>query len=68
MGEVPTTGLDAETWVDEHGDALYSYALSRLNHSVSAEDVVQETLLAVVTFRRSFSGRSSARMWLIAHP
>jgi RNA polymerase sigma-70 factor (ECF subfamily) len=56
---------ESDGWVDEHGDALYSYALSRLNNVASAEDVVQETLLAALKSGKSFSGRSSARTWLI---
>ena len=51
--------------MDEHGDALYSYALSRLKNTASAEDVVQETLLAALKSGKTFSGRSSARTWLI---
>ena len=31
---------EPEEWVDEHGDALYSYAMSRLKNPASAEDVV----------------------------
>lgn len=56
---------DPEHWVDEHGDALYSYALSRLQNSASAEDVVQETFLAALKAHEQFSGKSSARTWLI---
>lgn len=52
-------------WVDEHGDALYSYALSRLKNPATAEDVVQETFLAALRSQDRFSGRSSARTWLI---
>ena len=54
-----------ETWVDEHGDALFSYALSRLKNQSSAEDVVQETFLAAIRSQDRFSGSSSARTWLI---
>ena len=32
-----------EARMDEHGDALFGYALSRRNNPASAEDVVQET-------------------------
>jgi RNA polymerase sigma-70 factor (ECF subfamily) len=56
---------DPEAWVDEHGDALYSYALSRLHNTASAEDVVQETFLAAIKSQENFSGRSSTRTWLI---
>ncbi len=34
---------DPATWVDEHGDALFRYALLRVRERASAEDVVQET-------------------------
>jgi len=54
-----------EAWVDEHGDALYRYALSRLHNFASAEDVVQETFLAALKAQDKFSGRSPARTWLI---
>jgi RNA polymerase sigma-70 factor (ECF subfamily) len=54
-----------EDWVDEHGGALFSYALGRLKNSSSAEDVVQETFLAAIRSRDRFSGNSSMRTWLI---
>ena len=57
--------MNVEAWVDEHGDALYGYALSRLKNPASAEDVVQETFLAAIRFPDRFSGSSSARTWLI---
>ena len=57
--------LNPEQWVDEHGDALFSYALSRLKNRSSAEDVVQETFLAAIRSQDRFSGSSSMRTWLI---
>lgn len=57
--------LNPETWVDEHGDILFRYALVRLHDEVTAEDVVQETFLAAIKSRDRFSGRSSERTWLI---
>lgn len=65
MSRSLSSGSEPEGWVDEHGDALYSYALSRLNNVASAEDVVQETLLAALKSGKSFSGRSTDRTWLI---
>lgn len=56
---------DPEAWVDEHGDALFSYALSRLKNRSSAEDVVQETFLVAIRSQDRFAGSSSARTWLI---
>ncbi|QBG48720.1 sigma-70 family RNA polymerase sigma factor [Verrucomicrobia bacterium S94] len=55
----------SEAWVDEHGDALFSYALSRLQNRASAEDAVQETFLAAIRIQDQFSGKSSIRTWLI---
>ena len=57
---------DPATWVDEYGDFLYRYALSRVKNPSIAEDLVQETFLAALKARRNFQGRSTARTWLIA--
>jgi RNA polymerase sigma-70 factor (ECF subfamily) len=55
---------DPERWVDEHGDCLYRYALTRVRKEEIAEDLVQETLLAAVRQVDKFGGRSSERSWL----
>src|SRR5438552_16784968 len=39
---------DPATWVDEHGDVLYRYALARVRKPDVAQDVVQEAFLAAV--------------------
>jgi len=57
--------IDPEKWVDEHGDYLFRFALSRLRNPDIAENVVQETLLAALTAKKNFSGRSTERTWLI---
>ena len=56
--------LDPETWVDQHGDALYRYALFRVQNAQVAEDLVQETLIAALRARDGFAGRSTVRTWL----
>jgi len=56
--------LDPERWVDEYGDYLLRYALSRLRDPVLAEDFVQETFLAALKGRKSFQGRSAEKSWL----
>ncbi|UCE19648.1 MAG: sigma-70 family RNA polymerase sigma factor [Gemmatimonadota bacterium] len=53
-----------EQWVDRYGDDLFRYALLRLRDSRLAEDIVQETFLAALRARKSFSGRSSEKTWL----
>lgn len=55
----------AERWVNEHGDALWRFALSRTRSHDAAEEVVQETLLAAVQGFGSFAAGSSVRTWLL---
>ncbi len=54
----------AAQWLDEHGDALYRYALLRLGDHARAEDAVQEALLAALQAKGGFRGESSERTWL----
>lgn len=54
-----------EEWVNEHGSALYRYALARLQNQSTAEDAVQETFLAALVAQDRFTGKSSVRTWLI---
>jgi len=56
---------DPAQWVDLHGDALFRYAMLRVRDQTTAEDLVQETLLAALKARDAFEGRSSERTWLI---
>lgn len=61
----PSSGADPERWVDEHGDCLYRYALTRVRKEEIAEDLVQETLLVAVRTHEKFGGRSTERSWLV---
>lgn len=54
-----------EVWVDAHGDALFRFAMLRLDNRGAAEDVVQECFLAALSMKDGFEGRSSERTWLI---
>jgi RNA polymerase sigma-70 factor (TIGR02943 family) len=64
MAAESSTSVNPDTWVDEHGDSLYRYALIRVRRPEVAEDLVQETLLAAVRTRAKFRGSSSERSWL----
>jgi len=57
---------DPAEWVDLYGDMLLSYALSRLNHRDTAEDLVQETFLAAWKQRDDFANRSRFSTWLVS--
>lgn len=56
---------DPARWVDEYGDYLFRFALSRLRQREVAEDLVQETFLAALRARKRFAGASSERTWLV---
>jgi RNA polymerase sigma-70 factor (ECF subfamily) len=56
---------DPERWVDEHGDYLFKYAVSRLRDATVAEDLVQETFLAALKGGDRFQGRSAEKSWLV---
>lgn len=54
-----------ESWVDEHGDYLFRYALPRVRDRHVAEELVQETYLAALKAVESFRGDSNPRTWLV---
>jgi RNA polymerase sigma-70 factor (ECF subfamily) len=56
---------DPSEWVDRYGDYLFRYAMLRLRDRSVAEDLVQETFLAGIKDRKSFSGNSSESTWLV---
>lgn len=60
-----SSGFDPEGWIHRHGDVLYRYALVRVRNQATAEDLVQETLLAALDGARTFEHRSTERTWLI---
>ena len=55
---------DAVEWLNLYGDALYRFAMFRVQDSFAAEDMVQETLLAACGSYKNFSGTSSVKTWL----
>lgn len=56
---------DPATWVEEHGDYLFRYAVSRLRDTDSAEEVVQETFVAGLRHAQQFAGKGTHRAWLL---
>ena len=60
----PISAIDPGAWVDEHGDYLFRYALTRLRDDAAAEDMVQETLLSAIQSLASYGGKSTERTWL----
>jgi len=54
-----------EQWVQAYADSLYRYAISRVGDPNTAEDLVQDTLLAAIQKQQTFRGNSHERTWLI---
>ena len=57
--------MNPERWLDEHGDALFRFAVLRTGDAELAADLVQETLLAALEAKDRFAGASNERTWLI---
>lgn len=60
-----TNHRDASRWVEDHGDALYRYALLRVSDPEVAGDLVQDTFLSALKGVEGFRGGSTVRTWLI---
>ena len=60
-----TTSESPETWLEQHGSALYRFAMLRLRDANKAEEVVQDTLVAALQAHARFNGGASVRTWLI---
>jgi RNA polymerase sigma-70 factor (ECF subfamily) len=56
---------DPSDWVDLHGDALFRFAILRVDDQHLAEDLVQDTFLSALRAIDRFEGRSSIRTWLV---
>jgi RNA polymerase sigma-70 factor (ECF subfamily) len=56
--------LNPETWVENYGNYLYNYAITRVYDQVIAEDLVQDTFFSAVKAIDRFEGRSTIKTWL----
>jgi RNA polymerase sigma factor (sigma-70 family) len=65
MTDQPRDIRTADHWLDEHGDALFSYAVRRLHRRDAAEDLVQDTLLAALQSARRIDDDRAIRGWLM---
>jgi len=69
MSEKPTragwAATDPSLWVDQYGDCLFRFAQVRLGRPEGAEDIVQETFVAALRNRQSFTGQAAERTWLL---
>lgn len=65
MSDPQNDASDPTRWLQDYGDDLYRYALTRLRDKPAAEDVVQETLLAALKAKQNFRGDSAVKTWLV---
>ncbi|EMI22724.1 RNA polymerase sigma-24 related protein [Rhodopirellula maiorica SM1] len=59
------SAINPAVWVDDYGDNLYRFALSRLRDAEAAEEVVQQTFLAGLEHIKQYSGQGSEQGWLL---
>lgn len=65
MAIEPTNNvIDPSVWVDEHGDALFRFAILRVRDENLAADLVQDTFLSALKAKDGFRGGSTLRTWL----
>lgn len=57
---------DISSWVTEHGDELYSWAVYKVKDKAKAEDLVQDTFLSALSSIANFEGKSSPKTWLMS--
>lgn len=53
-------------WLDEHGEALYRFAIQKVGDEHLVADLLQETFLAALQGFDRFRGDSQVRTWLIS--
>jgi RNA polymerase sigma-70 factor (TIGR02943 family) len=66
MAEEQHGNINPSTWVEQHGDYLFNFAISRTFNEDKARDLVQETFLAALKSLKNFRKESSERTWLIS--
>lgn len=54
------------SWVNSHGDDLYSWACHKTSDDDLAQDLVQETFLSAFQSYKSFKGKGNPKTWLFA--
>lgn len=61
---VVAEATDPIEWFERYGDYLFAFARRRVREQSAAEDIVQETFLAAIQARPTYTGRSAEKTWL----
>ena len=57
--------VDPSTWVEQYGDFLFRYAMSRLRDAEASEEVVQDCFVAGLRAVDQYAGKGDQRAWLL---
>ena len=57
---------DPKKWLALYGDLMYQYCLPRVNDTMAAEDLVQETFLSALKGLDTYRGEASEKNWIFA--
>ncbi|MGX1023017.1 sigma-70 family RNA polymerase sigma factor [Psychroflexus sp. MBR-150] len=63
---MPNKKLSPNLWVDNYANYLFNYAITRVNDSDIAKDLISETFLAGLKSKDNFKGDSTERTWLVS--
>ncbi|NKQ39437.1 MAG: sigma-70 family RNA polymerase sigma factor [Methanosarcinales archaeon] len=66
MSETKKHTLNPNKWVELYADYLFNYAVTRVDNSDLAKDLVQETFFSGIKGKDNFRGQASERTWLIS--
>lgn len=58
--------LSPSKWVEKYANFLFNYAITRVNDSDIAKDLISETFLAGLKSKDNFKGDSTERTWLVS--
>ena len=58
--------INTQGWIDNYADYLFNYAVTRVNNSDFAKDLVQDTFFAGLKSAKNFQGKSTERTWLVS--
>ncbi len=58
--------LKPNSWVDKYSNYLFNYAITRVNDTEVAKDLISETFLAGLKSKDNFKGDSTERTWLVS--
>ncbi|MFQ5451818.1 MAG: sigma-70 family RNA polymerase sigma factor [Nitrospinaceae bacterium] len=56
--------IDSDQWVDRYANTMFRFTLFRVRDEEHAEEIVQNTFLAALQAKKSFSGKSTEKTWL----